>query len=83
MRLDSLRGGFQIAPVEAGRIAEAHAAGLLVHPWTFRNEPVHLAADYHGDPLAEYRQFFELGVDGVFSDFTDTAVAARAQFLRR
>ncbi len=61
----------------------AHAAGLLVHPWTFRNEPVHLAADYHGDPMAEYRQFLELGVDGVFSDFTDTAVTARERFLRR
>lgn len=51
----------------------AHAAGLLVHPWTFRNEPMHLLADYAGDPLAEYRAFIELGVDGVFSDFPDTA----------
>jgi hypothetical protein len=28
-----------------------------------------------GDPLAEYRQFFQLGVDGLFSDFPDTALA--------
>ena len=56
----------------------AHAAGLAVHPWTFRNEAKHLAADYGGDPIAEYLQFFALGVDGVFSDFTDTAVTARA-----
>ena len=61
----------------------AHAAGLEVHPWTFRNEPMHLAADYGGDPVAEYLQFFALGVDGVFSDFTDTAVAARRGFLER
>lgn len=59
----------------------AHDAGLAVHPWTFRNEAKHLAADYGGDPAAEYLQFFALGVDGVFSDFTDTAVAARARFL--
>ena len=59
----------------------AHAAGLAVHPWTFRNEAKHLAADYGGDPIAEYLQFFALGVDGVFSDFTDTAVTARARFL--
>jgi glycerophosphoryl diester phosphodiesterase len=59
----------------------AHAAGLLVHPWTFRNEALHLAADYGGDPMAEYAQFYALGVDGVFSDFTDTAVAARARFV--
>jgi glycerophosphoryl diester phosphodiesterase len=54
----------------------AHAAGLQVHPWTFRNEPIHLAADYAGDPAAEYRAFAALGVDAVFSDFPDTAVAA-------
>lgn len=54
----------------------AHAAGLAVHPWTFRDEPRHLAADYGGDPAAEYRQFAALGVDAVFSDFPDTAVKA-------
>ena len=54
----------------------AHAAGLAVHPWTFRDEPRHLAADYAGDPAAEYRQFAALGVDAVFSDFPDTAVKA-------
>jgi len=54
----------------------AHAAGLEVHPWTFRDEPMHLAADYGGDPAAEYRQFAALGVDALFSDFPDTAAAA-------
>jgi glycerophosphoryl diester phosphodiesterase len=54
----------------------AHAAGLQVHPWTFRNEAMHLAADYGGDPAAEYRAFAELGVDAVFTDFPDTAIAA-------
>jgi len=57
----------------------AHAAGLTVHPWTFRNEAIHLAADYAGDPAAEYRAFAALGVDAVFSDFPDTAVAAFRQ----
>jgi glycerophosphoryl diester phosphodiesterase len=54
----------------------AHAAGLEVHPWTFRNEPQHLAIGYGGDPAAEYREFAALGVDALFSDFPDTAVAA-------
>jgi glycerophosphoryl diester phosphodiesterase len=54
----------------------AHAAGLEVHPWTLRDEPMHLAADYGGDAAAEYRQFAALGVDALFSDFPDTAVAA-------
>jgi len=57
----------------------AHAAGLTVHPWTFRSEAIHLAADYAGDPAAEYRAFAALGVDAVFSDFPDTAVAAFRQ----
>jgi glycerophosphoryl diester phosphodiesterase len=61
-------------------IPRAHRRGLLVHTWTFRNEPKYLAADYGGDPLREYRQFFRLGIDGVFSDFTDTAVEARRRF---
>ena len=51
----------------------AHAAGLQVHPWTFRNEQIHLLKDYAGDPAVEYRAFIELGVDGVFSDCPDTA----------
>jgi len=58
-------------------IEDAHAAGLLVHPYTFRNEDRFLAADYNGDPKLEYEQFFKLGVDGLFSDFSDTAVSVR------
>lgn len=59
-------------------IADAHAAGLFVHTWTFRNEPKRLASDFKNDPLAEYRAFYAAGVDGLFSDFPDTAVKARA-----
>jgi glycerophosphoryl diester phosphodiesterase len=62
-------------------VRRAHLRGLEVHTWTFRNEARRLASDYAGDPLAEYKLFFALGVDGVFSDFPDTAVTARAQFL--
>ena len=58
-------------------VALARAAGLDVHTWTFRNEASMLAADYAGDPLREYQQFFDLGIDGLFSDFPDTAVIAR------
>ncbi|MGZ3772333.1 MAG: glycerophosphodiester phosphodiesterase [Pseudobdellovibrionaceae bacterium] len=61
-------------------IHDAHNVGLLVHPYTFRNEPQYIAPDYHENPLAEYQQFFNLGVDGLFSDFSDTAVKARKQF---
>ena len=63
-------------------IADAHKVGLTVHTWTFRSEPKRLAFDYKGDPKAEYLQFYRLGVDGLFSDFTDTAVAARATYLK-
>jgi glycerophosphoryl diester phosphodiesterase len=70
--------------------ARAHAAGLQVIVWTFRAEnlflPPHLrrgdanAPDYmqqHGDLEAELREFYALGVDGVFSDFPAIAVTAR------
>ena len=61
-------------------IQRAHARGLKVHTWTFRDEKRRLLADYHDNPLQEYLQFYGLGIDGVFSDFTGTAVAARHLF---
>lgn len=58
-------------------VKNAHKLGLLVHPYTFRNESKHLAANFQDSPLEEYRAYFALGVDGVFTDYTDTALAAR------
>jgi len=66
-------------------VDDAHAVGLDVHPWTFRNENAFLPADFrrgtdpadYGDAFAEYELFFRLGVDGVFSDNPDTAREAR------
>ncbi len=80
-------GGEALAPT--GLAAKAKAAGLLVHAWTFRSENAFLPAGLrrgepadpahkalHGDWAAEYRQFRDLGVHGVFSDFPAHAVAA-------
>ena len=64
-----------LAPTEV--VKNAHAAGLFVHAFTFRNEKELLVSDYKGDPKVEYAVFYELGVDGLFSDFPDTALAAR------
>jgi glycerophosphoryl diester phosphodiesterase len=61
-------------------IRRAHRHGLLVHTWTFRNEQRRLPSDYKGNPVNEYLQLYALGIDGVFSDFADTAVAARVLF---
>ncbi len=58
-------------------IRDAHKLGLLVHPYTFRNEAKHLAANFMDNPSEEYRLFFAAGVDGVFTDYTDTALATR------
>ena len=63
-------------------VSDAHKAGLFVHPYTFRNEKRRLAANYKGDPALEYKQFYALGIDGLFTDFADTALAARAQYLK-
>jgi glycerophosphoryl diester phosphodiesterase len=71
-------------------IKRAHDHGLLIHTWTFRSEQSRLAEDYAEDPLAtppmwrnpvnEYLKFYKLGIDGVFSDYTDDAVVARELF---
>ena len=58
-------------------IADAHKRGLLVHAYTFRNEGRRLLRNYNNNPILEYQAFYKLGLDGVFSDFADTAVMAR------
>ncbi|HEX2374404.1 MAG TPA: glycerophosphodiester phosphodiesterase [Actinomycetota bacterium] len=71
-------------------VGDAHRAGLLVHPWTLRRENAFLPEDLRrGDPAspaylravgdlpAELRQLCQLGVDGLFSDNPDLAVAIR------
>ena len=73
-----------VIPADANRllkpptdlVTRAHAAGLLVHIWTLRAEPVFLSPSYHGDFDAEFRQFRDLGVDGIFTDFPDAAYRA-------
>ncbi|MEM8499178.1 MAG: glycerophosphodiester phosphodiesterase [Pseudomonadota bacterium] len=53
---------------------DAHAAGLQVHPFTFRLDPGRVpeyARDF--EHLLEIF-LFDLGVDGVFTDFPDRAV---------
>ena len=61
-----------------GVIDLAHSLGLLVHTWTFRND----ASGYgFADPQTEMAYYFSLGVDGLFTDFPDTGVAARAQVV--
>jgi len=68
-----------IAPTSL--IADAHKAGLFVHTYTFRNEAKYLAGVYKGDPAAEYLAFFRAGIDGVFTDFSNTGFAARKSYL--
>ena len=75
--------GASLAPTSF--VADAHTVGLLVHPYTFRNENSFLPLELRrgsdpatwGNAIAEYEQFFGLGVDGLFSDFPDTAIEAR------
>lgn len=58
-----------------GVLEMAHQKGLKVHTWTFRND----ASGYgFADPKQEMTFYFEMGLDGLFTDFPDTGVAARA-----
>jgi len=69
--------GARLALPSTSVVRDAHAAGLGVVTWTLRSEPRFLAASYGGDPAKEVRALIDLGVDGLFSDFPDVAVAAR------
>ena len=69
-------------------IADAHAAGLAVHGWTFRAENVFLPPEFRsaggdaerGDLDAEITAFLEQGMDGFFTDQADIGVRARDAF---
>jgi glycerophosphoryl diester phosphodiesterase len=70
-------------------VADAHKAGLILHPYTMRNENPFLPANFrkgtdvdaYGDAFGAYRTYFATGIDGVFTDNADTGVLARADFL--
>jgi glycerophosphoryl diester phosphodiesterase len=70
-------GGGDVKP-PTDLIQRAHARGLLVHTWTFRDDA--FPTGYPGGPVEEYLAFYRLGIDGVFSDFPDTAFASREIF---
>ncbi len=67
-------------------VADAHAAGLKVHPWTFRAENRFLPRQFrrgtapqeHGDLQGEILRFLDAGIDGFFTDQPDVGVAAVA-----
>src|ERR1700722_67841 len=63
-------------------IADAHGVGLFVHPYTFRDEAENLTKTYQGDPKAEYKAYFDLGADGVFTDFSTTGRVALTEWLK-
>ncbi|MEU9359599.1 glycerophosphodiester phosphodiesterase [Streptomyces sp. NPDC048301] len=71
-------------------VADAHALGLVLHPYTLRNENSFLPADFrrgtdphaYGDVFGAARAYFEAGIDGIFSDNPDTALLAAADFAR-
>jgi glycerophosphoryl diester phosphodiesterase len=66
-------------------VADAHAAGLRVHPWTYRAENQFVRAPFrrgtdpklHGDVEGEIRAALAQGIDGFFTDFPAMGVAAR------
>lgn len=53
-------------------VDDAHAAGLLVHPYTFRQDAFPKYVENFDDLLELY--YVQLKVDGIFTDFPDRAV---------
>lgn len=70
-------------------VTDAHKVGLLLHPWTMRNENPFLPANFrkgtdadaYGDVFGAYKVYFATGIDGVFTDNPDTGVLAREDFV--
>ena len=67
---------------DTGLVAAAHKAGLVVHSFTFRNEPSRLAGLFNGDPVQEMLAYFRPGIDGIFTDFTATGVQAQRSYAQ-
>ncbi|MBY0410606.1 MAG: hypothetical protein K2Q97_10865, partial [Burkholderiaceae bacterium] len=63
-------------PITKAYIDKAHAAGLKVHGWTFAKADGAMAAD-------EFRRYLDMGMDGMFANYPDQAVAARDAFVKR
>ncbi len=71
-------------------VRDAHAAGLILHPYTMRNENSFLPADFrrgsdpnaYGDAFAAFATYFATGIDGIFSDNPDTAALARDAYRK-
>ncbi|AYN42272.1 glycerophosphodiester phosphodiesterase [Streptomyces dangxiongensis] len=71
-------------------VPDAHKVGLVLHPYTMRNENPFLPAEYrkggaadaYGDVFGAFRTYFATGIDGVFTDNADTGILAREDFLR-
>ncbi|MDR0576436.1 MAG: hypothetical protein LBI87_02590 [Candidatus Accumulibacter sp.] len=57
-------------------IDQAHAAGLKVHSWTYSKPDAIAAAE-------EYYKFFDMGMDGMFSNYPNLAVMARDRFIEQ
>lgn len=55
-------------------VERAHAFGLVVHPWTFRDDNL---PEHYDSPQAEMEAYWSIGVDGLFTDFPQTAVELR------
>ena len=61
---------------DSGFVARAQALGLFVHAWTFRDDAL---PPLEPDAASEYDRYIALEVDGLFTDFPDTALAAVAR----
>lgn len=72
-------------------VKDAHARGLLLHPYTLRNENSFLPADFrrgtdpnaYGDVFGAAAAYLATGIDGIFADHPDTALLAAGDFKGR
>ncbi|WP_019884911.1 glycerophosphodiester phosphodiesterase [Streptomyces purpureus] len=72
-------------------VRDAHAQGLILHPYTLRNENSFLPAEFrrgtdpaaYGDAFGALKAYFATGIDGIFTDNPDTGLLAAADLTAR
>jgi glycerophosphoryl diester phosphodiesterase len=72
-------------------VNDAHAAGLIVHGWTFRAENVFLPNEFDsnatpsdwGNLAGQIKAFLQLGMDGFFTDHPFLGRQARDAFISK
>ena len=89
VHLSEYFGGRDAESLAMGAASLYEAEGLILHPYTMRNENSFLPANFrkgtdanaYGDSFGAFKVYFDTGIDGIFTDNPDTGLLAHADFV--